>query len=511
MNMIKTAVQAVDVFMSGADMNARSIRSKKARFWKKERVRMLLSLFEKCSSHVPAYKRYVAMKGIEARKILRSRAITDIPMQTKKEYLRANEWKDLLWPQTLSKGATLLTATSGSTGAPFYFPRGDKLHLQSSIMHELFLLTSGLDLKKPILVVDCFGMGVWIGGLITYEAFKKLAERGYPITLVTPGVNKKEIFDVLRHIGSSFTQIVLCGYPPFIKDVVDEAEEVGIDWRKHDMRIVFAAEAFSEEFRDYILQKTGMKNPYLSTMNIYGSADIGTMAQETPLCIFVRRMALKHPNLYKRLFTEATRLPTLAQFVPSFINFEIQDGTVVCSGDSKLPLVRYALGDSGGVFEYDFLVEAFKEEGLDLKAELHKVQLQKTALELPFVYIYERSDLSVKIYGIIIYPEHVKAALVIPEFQPYLTGKFTLFAKHDEHQHEHMEINIELKPEIQSSPKLIETLQKVIVRTLQELSAEYKDMSTHNADSVVPVVRLWPHEHPEYFKTGAKQRWVAKE
>ena len=492
-------------------LTARELRSKRSAFWKKERERMTLSLFLRCVNGISAYKKFLLKKGTKAQTIIKSGDLSLIPVETKREYLRSFEWKDLLWGGALEKGTSILTATSGSTGAPFYFPRGDALHQQSSIMHELFLLTSGLDLKKPILVVDCFGMGVWIGGLITYEAFKKLGERGYPITVVTPGVNKKEIFDALRHVGGSFTQIILCGYPPFIKDVVDEGEDHGVDWKKYDMRIVFAAEAFSEEFRDYMMEKTGMKNPYRSTMNVYGSADIGTMAQETPLCIFVRRMALSRPGLYKRLFSEATRLPTLAQFVPSFINFEIKEGTVVLTADRKLPLIRYAIGDSGGVFEYDFLEQAFKEEGLDLTRELTRAKLQFTTSELPFVYIYERSDLSIKIYGVIIYPEHVKVALSHKEFSPFITGKFTLFTKHDSNQHEHMEVNIELKPDKKPSAKLEETLKKVIVETLQELSAEYKDMSTHNAASVVPVVRLWPNGDPTYFKGGAKQRWVAKE
>jgi phenylacetate-CoA ligase len=111
-------------------------------------------------------------------------------------------------------------------------------------------------------------MGVWIGGLLTYQAFKHITESGYPMTIITPGVNKKEIYDALKHLGPHYDQIILCGYPPFMKDVVDEAHLHGIVWSRFDIRMVFAAEGFSEAFRDYMMKKTGMKNPYRDTMNI---------------------------------------------------------------------------------------------------------------------------------------------------------------------------------------------------------------------------------------------------
>lgn len=125
-------------------------------------------------------------------------------------------------------------------------------------------------------------MGVWIGGIITYEAFNRVSRRDFPLTILTTGVNKKEIYDALRTIGQHYAQLVLCGYPPFVKDVVDDGEPNGVDWRRFDTRILCAAEAFSEDFRDYLMQKTGIADAYRGIMNIYGSADLGTIATEIP-------------------------------------------------------------------------------------------------------------------------------------------------------------------------------------------------------------------------------------
>src|SRR6266853_359753 len=126
-------------------------------------------------------------------------------------------------PDFMTEQSLVLTSTSGSTGKPFYFPRNGILDSQSSIYHQMFLKNSQLDVNKSTLVLICFGMGVWIGGLITYQAFKSISVRGYPMTILTPGVNKREIFEALKTIAPKYDQIILCGYPPFMKDIVDEA------------------------------------------------------------------------------------------------------------------------------------------------------------------------------------------------------------------------------------------------------------------------------------------------
>ena len=49
-------------------------------------------------------------------------------------------------------------------------------------------------------------------------------------------------------MAPQYDQIILCGYPPFMKDVVDEAKDNGVNWKDFNIKMIFAAEAFSEEF-----------------------------------------------------------------------------------------------------------------------------------------------------------------------------------------------------------------------------------------------------------------------
>jgi phenylacetate-CoA ligase len=155
--------------------------------------------------------------------------------------LRVFDWADLCKKGVFKKTGNVMTSTSGSTGAPFYFPRNDMIDLQSSYCHEIFLRNLKITKKNSVLVIDCFGMGVWIGGLITYQAFKYIQDRGYSVTIITPGINKHEIFQALKNIAPLFDVVILCGYPPFIKDVIDEGESNKIIWEKFPLKIIFAA------------------------------------------------------------------------------------------------------------------------------------------------------------------------------------------------------------------------------------------------------------------------------
>ncbi len=491
-----------------AEKQLNFIYDKKSDFWKKEQERRMLDLFHTSAKKVAAYKDFIKKARVHPEKIQSIEDFQKVLPVNKDNYLRSYPWEKLCMPGSLIEQSLVLTSTSGSTGRPFYFPRNGILDAQSSIYHQMFIRNSNLDVNKSTLVLVCFGMGVWIGGVITYQAFKTISERGYPLTILTPGVNKREIYEALKNVGPQYDQIIMCGYPPFMKDVVDEAKENGVNWSDFNIRMIFAAESFSEKFRDYIMKKTGMKNPYQDTMNIYGSADLGTMAEETPVAILIRRLALKHKRIYTKLFGQATRLPTFAQYIPMFINFECTNNRVYCTGDNVLPLVRYEIGDNGGTWYFKDVEKIFEEEGINLRDEAKNVGIDHTIAELPFVYVYERTDLSTKLYGAIIYPEYVKVALQEHAIEKYITGKFTMYTKHDERQDEYLEINVELKPGIIESSWLKEEVTKLISGSLSHHSAEHKNNVHMLNGKVTPRIVFWPHEHPTHFQTGIKQKWV---
>ena len=486
------------------------IRTKKEDFWLRHREGRALKLFHLAAERVPAYRDFLKKNKIRHQKIKTFKDFQLVPQTNKKDYLRQYPLEQLSWDGTLKKHL-IVTSTSGSTGEPFYFPRDSELEWESSIAHELFIGNSHHNNSKgPTLVIIGFSMGVWIGGLITYKAFEMLSQRGFPVSIITPGINKEEIFKALRLLAPNYSQTILTGYPPFVKDILDEAAGRGINLKRLNLRLLFAAEPFTEKFRDYVVKKAGVKNALLDTMNIYGSADIGTMAFETPLSILIRRLAVKKLELFEEIFSSIHRTPTLAQYNPLFITFEAPEGEILLTGNNAVPLIRYAIGDRGGVFSFSQLDQIFRARDIDLMKEVASVKIQGAAYELPLIFVYERIDFSTTLYGLQIYPETIREVLLEKPLHKYLTGKFTMLTKYNRMQDQYLEINLELRKGKKASAQFKHQALAKIVTHLRLKNSEFCELSNQLKDRVFPRLIFWPAEHPLHFRPGVKQKWVKK-
>lgn len=477
--------------------------------WDNESWEQTLLLFHEAAERVPAYKDFLARHGIDHRTIQTAGDFSRVPLTDKKNYLRYYPLDQLCWDGRISQKTATFTCTSGSTGEPCYFPRSTQLDWQYSCSIEAFLRHSSYGISGPVLVIIGFGMGVWIGGLITYRAFQIAGERTeVPLSILTPGSNKDEILKALEKIAPQFEQVILAGYPPFIKDVLDAACAAKVVLPSK-MRLLFAAEGFSDTFRQYVAKKAGIRNVYLDTMNIYGSADIGAMAVETPLTIKLRELSCEDPLFKAALFPGVTKLPTLAQFNPYFIKFEAVEKRVVLSGDNIVPLIRYSIGDHGGVLSFKQLKELCEQRHVDVNTM--GVESGATPVEFPFVYVYEREDFSTKLYGAIIYPEHVKMALQIEALEDAVSGKCTLITRSDGEQNQFLEIHVELKQAIEKTPEIEARLMESVQSHLLQHNAEYHYLHGLMPERVKPRIICWSYSDGPYFKSGLKQRWVQHE
>ena len=486
------------------------IHTKKSDYWEQVRVKTTLNLFHRAAKDVPAYGNFLKKNKIDHQKITTLEAFQKVPTIDKKGYLKQYPFEQLCWGGSLKK-PIVYTATSGSTGEPFYFVRQEQLDWQYSVITELFLNLNKENLKKPTLVIVCFGMGVWIAGVITYKAYEMTAIRNsYPISIITPGINKKDIFNALRNLAPKYEHVIITGYPPFVKDILDEAVSEGIDLKKINLRFHFAAEAITENFRDYLSKTSGMKIPYLDSFSIYGSADIGAMAFESVTSILIRRLAMKNKELFFDIFSPINKTPTLAQFIPNFINFEEVNGQILLSGDSAIPLIRYNIGDNGGVFSFAEIKNKLAKYGIDIYGEAKKLGLESSIIELPFVFVYERSDLSVSFYGLNIYPEWLRDALLDADMDKYLTGKFTLVSNFDKNQNQELKIFLEKKKNAYLSESVKKTINEKIISTLLANSSEYRELLNKIDSKAYPNLEFVNNGDQNYFPSGSKHKWVRK-
>jgi phenylacetate-CoA ligase len=338
------------------------------------------------------------------------------------------------------------------------------------------------------LAVVCFPLGTWVGGLFTTSCVRHLAAKGYPITVVAPGNNKAEILRVLPELAGHFDQVVLLGYPPFIKEVVDS----GFDWSAHTVKLVLAGEVFSESWRDLVARRLGMTDPVRDTASLYGTADAGVLGNETPLSVSIRRFLAAQPDLARELFGDS-RLPTLVQYDPSSRFFEQRDGTLLFSGDNGAPLIRYHIADRGGLVSAAEMREFCARNGF--RPDFDN--------DLPFVFVFGRSLFTVSFFGANIYPENVTVGLEQPGLSDWITGKFVLDTVTDTDENTRLRVTVELAPNRTGDPTV---LAASIRDQLLRLNSEFAHYVP--AEHQLPQVVLRPAGDPEYFPPGVKHRYT---
>ncbi|GAC1413601.1 MAG: phenylacetate--CoA ligase family protein [Candidatus Doudnabacteria bacterium] len=477
-------------------------------FWLANGEKMALDLFYEMAARVPAYKKFLKKHKIDPLKIKTMEDFKKVPLIDKDNYLKAYPYEELFIDGKFNSEPWVFSSTSGTTGEPFYFPRTDQQDLQYALTAEMYLRTNFDIHKKSTLYIDAFAMGPWIGGLFTYQALKHLVKRGgYKMSIITTGVNKSEVLKAISKLGRKYDQVIIGAYPPFLNDILDEGVFQKLNWGDYNLKLIFSAEGFSEAFRDAMAKKAGLKNILKDTLNHYGTVDLGTMSHETPVSILARREAVADKDIYFKLFGQISHLPTLTQYLPEMFYFENLKGNLVCTSRGGIPLVRYDLKDRGGILKLSEVNQILP----NLQKQMAKEKLSDTVWNLPFVYVYERSDLVVTWYGANIYPEHVKAAHHHNAVAKYLSGKFTMEVTTDKDHYPVLEVHTELKKNVKGSQLILRKLKSKIISILLEKNSEFK-----NSYFSIPEhrrktrINLFAHESAPHFKPGGKQKWVIK-
>ncbi len=462
-----------------------------------------LALFHDVATSVPAYKAFLTQHGINPTSIQTFKDFQQLPLLTKENYLRQHSLSELCLNGQLERCDTI-AVSSGSTGKPTFWPRFFTDELQIATRFEQIFHDSFYANTRHTLAVICFTLGTWVGGMYTTNCCRYLASKGYPITIVTPGNNKEEIFRVVQELGTAFEQVVLLGYPPFLKDVIDSGIARGVEWQQYQIKLVMAGEVFSEEWRNLVGERVGAKNPCYDSASLYGTADAGVLGNETPLSICIRRFLANHPDAARTLFGES-RLPTLVQYDPLSRFFEIHNGTLLFSGDNGIPLVRYHIADTGGIITYEEMLKFLAEWGFDPIAALRQ-QGARGVHSLPFVYVFGRSNFTVSYFGANIYPENVSVGLEQPLIKEWVTGKFVLQVKEDADKNRFLSVVVELAPGVEGSENKKEAIASSILSQLLRLNSEFANYVP--AEYQIPQVALTPTGDPEYFPIGVKHRYT---
>jgi phenylacetate-CoA ligase len=475
-----------------------------------------LSLFHEVVAEVPAYPAFLAEQGVDPAAVRTVADLQRVPPITKANYLRR-------WPlAALCRGGRLapsdmIAVSSGSTGEPAFWPRSFADELGIAARFEQVFRDSFAAHERRTLAVVCFALGTWVGGMFTASCCRHLALKGYPVTVITPGNNKDEIFRVVAALGPTFDQVVLLGYPPFLKDVVDTGILRGVAWPKLGVRLVTAGEVFSEEWRTLMAERIGSTSPVYDFASLYGTADAGVLGSETPLSIAARRFLASRPEAARRVFGQ-DRLPTLVQYDPTSRFFEAESGSLLFTGDGGVPLLRYGILDTGGLVPYEAMIAQLRGFGFDAGHDggpskgppnpPSPLLPRGGDRPLPFAFVFGRSDFTVSFHGANVFPENVTVGLEQADIKEWVTGKFVMEVQRTADEDEILSIVVELAPGQVASEARRAMAARSIEEQLCRLNSEFKSYVPEGRRA--PRVVLAPAGDPAWFPPGVKHRYTRK-
>jgi phenylacetate-CoA ligase len=456
-----------------------------------------LGTFRSAALEVPAYADFLRRHGIAADRIRTPRDFAGVPPVTKANYLHHYPLNMLARHGDMTQAGTWSTS-SGSSGRPTYWPRGP-LSLEQSIgLYDKIFRQSFQSDERSTLAVIGFAMGNWIGGTYTLTGIQHLRALGHKVSVIAPGIDAAAILENIADLGPYYDQIVLVGYPPFLKDVLDQAPPPVIS---KDLRILMAGENISEAWRDYILKRIGKDGKADHTCLIYGTADAGIMGHETPTTIAVRRLARSDPRLNGALFGDDDIQPTFVEYQPGFRFTETDpDGYLLFTVDSTFPLVRYRINDRGHVVTAPGLARLLGQCG-------HELAVETSAPDAGFIVLGRRADIAATFYALKIFPESVRAALEDPAVAGTVSGKFYLTTLSDEAYGQTLKLCVELRANAAAGEGLAPRLQELVVASLLRTNSEYRQLHQALGQRAEPAVSLHGFG-TDGFAYGIKHRWT---
>ena len=185
--------------------------------------------------------------------------------------------------------------------------------------------------------------------------------------------------------------------------------------------------------------------------------------------------------------------------------FEVQDGTLLFSGDNGIPLIRYHIADTGGIISYQEMLDYLKSQNFDPLAELASNNNSKH-YSFPFVYVFGRANFVLSYYGANIYPENIQVGLEQSGISDAVTGKFVMEIKQDRDQNSYLAIAVELAIEVNSNQELKDSIAHSIHTQLLRLNSEYANYVPGQRQ--LPEISLCDFGDPSYFPVGVKHRYT---
>lgn len=462
-----------------------------------------ITVYRSAVERVPAYRDFLVRERGAVPEVRTLADFGTLPLMHKKNYLTCYPLAKVCLDGSL-RGAHVICRSSGSTAKPFYWPQlpeqeRDLSSWLSTELEDTFCVSS-----KPTLVIVALALGAWISGELATWSLRSLAIETGTITLLTPGLNRDDVVDMLAEFSPHFDQTLIYSYPPFAKNIVESALERGIPVRDFNIRLRMAGEGYSEKFRDYLNGLLGHDRDDISSIaSGYASTDFGRVGKETPLSVVIKRILHEKGNVAAMFGCDT--IPTVCQFNPAGFYLEAPEGELVITKYQAVPLVRYRSGDRGAIIGYDEMLARFRDAGIDLLEELRARGADPAAVKpLPFVLVHGRSDGGITFYGANIPVAQIRDILEgSSPFREHFTGNFQIRKSADDKLDPVLELYLEEK-----SPGYEQgSLAGLLARELAARSSEYASLLKERGEKMLPMITV---VGKDFFLDSAKIRYVSQ-
>jgi phenylacetate-CoA ligase len=448
--------------------------------------------FEFAARHVPAYRAFLAEHGRPGRLAFKgslTEALREVPEMDKASYIKRWSVTERCVGGRLPRRGVVVDESSGSSGTPTSWVRGREERAATRQLLQVGFARTASALKKKPFVLNAFSLGAWATGM---NVTASLTE----VTMIKScGPDKDKIISTMREFGTEYTYIIT-SYPPFLKSLFEDDR---LNWADYDIVAAFGGEGISENMRSHILKYAH------SVFGSYGASDLEiNLSIETDFTVALRRAVSEDPRLSERLTRtgEYGALPMIFQFNPFDYLVETNDGgelVVTIARDRNInPRIRYNIHDRGHVTRMRDVLPVLKELG-------HHAVVDEKFLDLPLLFHYGRSDMSVDYNGAVVGPDALRDVVHSSPELLEAVENHRLISYEDAHGDRQLHIALQLSESATAEAALDQERFRALVA--DELRRRNRDF--HNAvltapDGTLPTIAFYGYRSGPFATDSGK-------
>jgi phenylacetate-coenzyme A ligase PaaK-like adenylate-forming protein len=432
---------------------------------KKASEKAAIAQYFDAKKNVPAYQQLIAQNGQKPANF------AAVPMTSKDNYIKpaiASQSHGLsLYKGGLIPAGSKNDTSTGTTGEPTQWYRGpnEQKSVEALSSHAAKAILG----EKPYYFINGFALGQWASGLTAFAATRNDPNA----TVSSPGMDVAKIYKAIKQaidVSPQGYPIVVAGYPPHLREVVDMAIKENFDLSKHNIIGVVGGEGISEGQRDLIVcQKEAsgkvLRQGFSKCFSTYGASDLDiNIGYESDFEIELRKLCHKNKELAAELFDGNGSIPMIFHYDP--LNYYIEtnaEGDLIftCVRNDRIsPRIRYDLGDKGKLMCSSDLLATLKK---------HSIQLEHMPrTELPFVFVWGRGDSMISYRGANVAPENLGEAIRRANINEAVAHY--AFFQYEENNKTMTEFMIEPKEGVNLPDDLLQTL----VNQMKEINPDFK-------------------------------------